>query len=208
MAPDQLVRAIGCSIERAIVWAPALSIAMQKFGIDSKTEIATFLAQVCHESAHLTRLTENLNYSALGLATVWPSRYLDRTTGQPNSLAWALHRRPAAIANNCYANRMGNRDEASGDGWRYLGRGPIMITGAKNYDLCGKAIKVDLLNKPELLLEPEYGALAAGWFWYVNKLDAHDDDYSLLRETKIINGGTTGLVERQALFNNIIKGLA
>lgn len=205
MAPKQLVAMIGCPISVATLWADALTQAMKKFDIEGNVEIASFLSQLSHESANLTRLTENLNYSAEGLANTWPLRYRDRKTGKPNLLALSLHRRPVAIANNCYANRMGNRDEASGDGWRYRGRGPIMITGTNNYRNCGLAIGVDLLADPDLLLTPKYGALSAGWFWHVNNLDIHDDDFCVLQETKIINGGKTGLADRQRIFNRILN---
>ncbi len=205
MVPTQLARALMCSADRATLWCDPLNAAMRKFGIVGPIETTSFLAQISHESGNLSHFTENLNYSALGLCNTWPSRYRDHTTGKPNALAYALHRRPTAIANHTYANRMGNGDEASGDGWRYRGRGPIMITGVNNYRKCGDAIGVDLLQHPELLLEPKYGALAAGWFWHVNGLDAHDDDFSVLRETKIINGGTTGLTDRQNQFNRILR---
>lgn len=205
MVPTQLAQALMCSSDRAMLWCDPLNAAMRKFGIVGSVETASFLAQLSHESADLTRLTENLNYSALGLCNTWPSRYRDHKTGKPNALAYALHRRPTAIANHCYANRMGNGNEASGDGWRYRGRGPIMITGLSNYRACGLAIGADLVSHPELLLDPKYGALAAGWFWHVNGLDAHDDDFDVLRETKIINGGTTGLADRQNQFNRILR---
>jgi len=211
MSPAQLAAAIGCTVDRAAKWHPHIAEAMKRFDITTPNEMASFVAQLAHESSHLSRLEENLNYSADGLAATWPARYRDKETGKPSQLALLLHRRPAAIANNCYANRMGNGDIASGDGWRYRGRGPIQITGKANYERCGKAIGVDLLNNPELLLEPRAGALSAGWFWHVNGLDKHDDDASVLAETKIINGGTNGIAERQKFFNIALaafKGVA
>lgn len=206
MTPQQLANAIGCSVDRAKKWQPHLINAMQKFGISGRVETASFLAQIAHESAKLSVLEENLNYSADGLAKTWPHRYAQN--GKPNGLALRLHRTPKAIANNCYANRMGNGNEASGDGWFYRGRGPIQITGKNNYIACGSAIGVDLLRSPDKLLEPEYGALSAGWFWHVNGLDKHDDDFDVLAETKIINGGKNGLKERQAFFNTALRALA
>lgn len=205
MTPEQLSSAIGCSLDRARKWQPHLIKAMTKFGITEKTEIASFLAQIAHESALLAVMEENLNYSAQGLAKTWPQRYSQN--GQPNTLALRLSRNQQAIANNCYANRMGNGNEASGDGWRYRGRGAIQITGKNNYRACGLAIGIDLLNSPDKLLEPEYAALSAGWFWHVNGLDKHDDDFNVLAETKLINGGTHGLKERQELFNKAIRAL-
>lgn len=207
MTPAQLVNWIQCPLRIAEIWAPTLTAAMVRYGISGPNETASFLAQLAHESGHLTRMVENLNYSAQGLAATWPARYRDRTTGKPNALAWNLHRRPEAIANNCYANRMGNGNEASGDGWRYRGRGPIQITGKNNYRACGQSIGVDLLANPDLLVDPKYGALSAGWFWQVNGLDKHDDDFCVLAETKIINGGTNGLADRQRIFDRIIKNV-
>lgn len=208
MSPTQLAAAIGCTLDRAAKWHPHIVEAMTRFDITTPNEKASFLAQLAHESAHLSRLEENLNYSADGLAATWPARYRDKATGKPNQLALLLHRRPAAIANNCYANRMGNGDVASGDGWRYRGRGPIQITGKANYERCGKDIGVPLLDKPELLLEPSAGALSAGWFWHVSGLDKHDDDASVLAEAKIINGGTNGLAERQKFFDIALKAIS
>jgi putative chitinase len=208
MSPTQLAAAIGCTLDRATKWHPHIAEAMARFDITTPNEMASFIAQLAHESAHLSRLEENLNYSADGLAATWPARYRDKATSKPNQLALLLHRRPVAIANNCYANRMGNGDVATGDGWRYRGRGPIQITGKSNYERCGKAIGVPLLSNPDLLLEPRAGALSAGWFWHVNGLDKHDDDASVLAETKIINGGTNGLAERQKFFNIALKAFS
>lgn len=207
MTIDQLAAAIGCTRARAEKWHHYLVAAMAKFNIVTVNEMASFIAQLSHESAKFSRLEENLNYSADGLAKTWPSRYKDRQTGKPNQLAQLLGRRPEAIANNCYANRMGNGDPASGDGWRYHGRGPIQLTGKYNYLRCGKAIGIDLVKNPEALLHPEAGTLAAGWFWQTNGLTEVDDDFDQLRETKIINGGANGLAEREALFKQALSAL-
>jgi len=204
---EQLAKAIGCTVDRAEKWHPYITAAMTKFGIDTINEMASFIAQLSHESAKFSKLEENLNYSADGLAKTWPGRYKDKATGKPNQLAQLLHRRPEAIANNCYANRMGNGDPSTGDGWRFRGRGPTQLTGRNNYLKCGQAIGIDLVANPDALLQPEAGALAAGWFWQVNGLDAVDDDFSQLQETKLINGGTTGLAEREALFKQALAAL-
>lgn len=206
MSPLLLIKAIGCTSDIAERWAPALTDAMQAHGIVTRNEIASFLAQVAHESALLRRLEENLNYSAEGLAATWPTRYR-APNGKPNAVALSLARRPSAIANHCYAKRMGNGDVASGDGWKYRGRGPIQITGRDNYKACGDALGVDLIAKPELLLEPIAGAFSAGWYWKSRGLDKHDDDESVSAETKLINGGTHGLPDRQALFDRALKAL-
>jgi putative chitinase len=207
MTPQQLAEAVGCHIDRAIKWHPAIVATMEKFGITSVNEQASFLAQISHESNRMATVEENLSYSAEGLAATWPSRYKDKTTGRPNQLAMLLHRKPISIANNCYANRMGNGDVASGEGWRYRGRGLIQLTGKSMYKKCGDAIGVDLVASPDLLLKPEYAALSAGWFWQYAGLDRFDDDEDVLKETRIINGGTNGLADRQKKFDQALAAL-
>lgn len=201
---EQLTNAIGCHKDRAAKWLPHINATLQRFGIDSINEISSFLAQTNHESAGFSQLSENLNYSAEGLAATWPNRYRG-ANGKPNALALSLHRKPAAIANDCYAGRMGNI--MVGDGWLFRGRGLIQITGRANYKKCGQYLGVDLLSNPDLLLTPEYASLSAGWFWHVNGLDKNDDDVSMMAETKIINGGTNGLADRQVKFNKALKAL-
>lgn len=129
---QQLLQIFPNAGPQAGVFVGALNRGMTRFGITSPVRAAAFLAQVGHESGQLTRLVENLNYSARGLAANWPSRYLG-ADGQPNALAQRLARNPRAIANNAYASRNGNGDEASGDGWWYRGRGLLQITGRANY---------------------------------------------------------------------------
>lgn len=185
------------AMTRARQWIDPLTAAMTRFGITTPARIAAFLAQISLESAGLTRIVENLNYSAQGLAATWPHRYaVGGRNGprpyQPNALALRLHRNPEAIANNCYADRMGNGPEARGNGWRYRGRGPKQITGHDNYAACGKGIGLDLLNNPDLLLQPSHGAAAAGWFWSSNGLSALADKGDFAGITRAINGGLIG----------------
>jgi putative chitinase len=203
-----LAKALGILVARAEKWAPYLEEAMQAYGITTINEQASFLAQIAHESARLTRLEENLNYSAQGLANTW-ARFsvTGKRGGAPTIKAQSLARKPRAIANFVYANRMGNGSELSGDGWKFRGRGPIQLTGRKMYLKCGTSIGVNLLSNPDLLLQPQYGIKAAGWFWKEHGLDRFDDDYDVTRETRIINGGEHGLKERQALFNQALKAL-
>jgi putative chitinase len=204
---QQLAASIGCHVDRAAKWHPHLIAAMAKYGITTTEEIASFLAQISHESGMLAVLEENLNYSSDGLAKTWPGRYRDKATGKPNQLALMLHRRSISIANNCYANRMGNGDVASGDGWKYRGRGLIQLTGKAMYKKCGYAIGLDLINSPDLLLQPAAAAMSAAWFWHVNGLDQLDDDESILAETRVINGGTIGLIDRQKKFDKALSAL-
>ncbi len=201
-----LSKAIGITLARAEKWVQHINEAMGEFGIDSFNEQASFLAQIGHESALLSRMDENLNYTSDGLAKTWKARFA-RPDGKPNVKAISLHKKPQAIANCVYANRMGNGSEASGDGWNYRGRGLIQITGKNNYEACGKALGIPLLKNPDLLLQPKYAALSAGWYWQARGLDKYDDDEDVTSETKLINGGTNGLKDRQALFDRAFQVL-
>lgn len=180
---------------------------LRRFSLTTPTRQSAFLAQTAHESAGFTRLTENLNYSATGLATTWPGRFRG-ADGQPNALARALHRRPEAIANVVYANRMGNGPEAYGDGWRYRGRGLLQITGRAQYQRCGAALGLPLVEQPDLLAQPEPAVLSAAWFWQVNGLNELADAGDFETITRRINGGLNGLAERRALWAKFREALA
>ena len=172
-----------------------LNRAMARYKIDSKVRAAAFLAQIGHESAGLTALSENLNYSAQGLANTWPSRYKG-SDGKPNALAINLARKPEQIANHTYANRMGNGDPESGDGWKYRGRGYIQTTGRSNYAKLTAAVGTNFLAVPDLLLQHEYAALAAAFYWSDNNLNDLADIGRFDLITRKINGGTHGAADR------------
>ncbi|HEJ2200336.1 TPA: glycoside hydrolase family 19 protein, partial [Pseudomonas aeruginosa] len=167
---QQLLQILPNAGPRAGVYVGPLNRGMTRFGITSPVRAAAFLAQVGHESSQLTRLVENLNYSAQGLAATWPSRYVG-ADGQPNALAQRLARNPRAIANNAYASRNGNGDEASGDGWRYRGRGLLQITGRANYRAAGAGLGQPLEQEPELLEQPEWAVISAAWWWASHDLN-------------------------------------
>lgn len=202
MAPlteQQLLQILPNARPVAGVFVPALNRAMARYRIDSPVRRAAFIAQVGHESGQLRRLAENLNYSAAGLAATWPGRFRD-SAGQPNALAQRLARRPEAIANHVYAERLGNGPTALGDGWRYRGRGLIQLTGRNNYRACGEAIGADLIANPELLEQPEWAAMSAAWFWSSNGLNELADAGRFDEITRRINGGTHGQAQRLALW--------
>lgn len=184
-------------------WSQALTIACNRFGVTGKDSAAAFLGQIAHESRELTRLEEDLTYSGPRLMAVWPMRFPTLGDAAP------YVRNPRALANRVYANRMGNGDEASGDGWTYRGRGPIQATGKKNYTAFFKALKAEM--KPELLLTPEYGALFAAWFWAANgaQLIAHDGvtENEFASITRIVNGGKEGLRERMTYWKRAQEAL-
>lgn len=177
-----------------------LNQAMARWGIVTRPRIAAFLAQAAHESAELTRLEENLNYSAEGLMRTWPKRFTPE-------LAAACARKPEAIANVVYSGRMGNGDVGSGDGWLYRGRGIFQLTGRANYRDCSIAIAGDadtLLLNPELLVTPLYACESAGWFWESRGLSDLAERSGFEEITRKINGGLHGLAERVGYWNRAI----
>lgn len=200
IAPAQLLD-LGATWPHADTFAPLLSAAADRYQIDTPQRIACWLGQLAHESGSFRRLDENLNYSAEALARTWPARYADRSGG-PNATAQRIARDPVAIANLTYANRLGNGDAASGDGWRYRGRGLIQLTGRSNYQACSEAIGLDLINYPNRLESPRVAALSAAWFWHRHQLNPLADRpasiASITRLTRAINGGTNGLTDRIA----------
>lgn len=183
-------------------WTDALNESMEAFEITSALRIAAFLAQVAHESGGFRRLVENLSYSAAGLRKTWPKRF------PSDELAQRYARKPERLANFVYANRLGNGGEASGDGWRFRGRGLIQVTGRSNYRAAGAALGLELEGQPEALEEPRHAARSAAWFWRssgLNELadvsgDRVHDEEDFVRITKRINGGTTGLLERMRFW--------
>jgi putative chitinase len=175
------------------VFVHTLNDAMARFKIEGRLRVAAFLAQIGHESGQLRTLVENLNYSAEGLVRTWPKRFNLVT-------ATSVARKPEQIANIVYASRLGNGPAATGDGWRYRGRGLIQVTGWVNYQACGSALGLDLLTKPDLLEQPIYAALSAAWFWSSNGLNELADAGQFETITCRINGGLNGQPERLKLW--------
>jgi putative chitinase len=166
---------------------------MSKFGINTIDRLAHFLAQCHHESGGFTKVRENLSYSVSGLKKVFPKYFKDR---DPKAYSKA----PQALANYVYANRLGNGSEASGDGWKYRGRGYIQLTGKDNYRAFDAFVDDDILVGGPDLVATKYPLLSAAWFWSVNKInnlaDAGIDVDVITRVTKKVNGGHKGLHER------------
>ena len=164
------------------------------FGIDTPLRMAHYLAQVVYESQYLKRTDENLNYSADGLLRTF-GRYFTTATAREYA------RQPERIANRVYASRMGNGPEASGDGWRYRGRGYIMLTGREKYtrfnesDVCTE----DVVRKPDAPMKFPLNQVVAGWFWEQPDLNALADSDDADAITRRINGGTNGLADRKFL---------
>jgi len=171
-------------------WCSALNLILPDYEINNNLRCAAFLAQCIHESGGFVFLTENLNYRAESLMKVWPRHFPNLT------IAKQYERNPEKIANKAYANRMGNGDESSGDGWRYCGRGLIQLTGKSNYQAFADSIETPLEVIPGYLQTFEGAVQSACWFWETNNLNALADKKDILGLTKKINGGTIGLDDR------------
>jgi putative chitinase len=171
-------------------WMSALNDTFARFVIATPRQQAAFIGQCGHECGHFKTLEENLNYRAETLMKLWPKRF--PTLEVANGYA----RNPKKIANKVYADRMGNRDEASGDGYRFRGRGCIQLTGYANYFHAGKALGVDFVREPDLVATPTYAALTAGWFWSTHTCNDLAEAQNWTALTKKINGGTIGLQDR------------
>ena len=171
-------------------WVDALNATFQRFNIDTPVRQASFIGQCGHECGNFKVLEENLNYRAEALMRLWKGRF--PTIEIANEYA----RNPKKIANKVYASRMGNRDESSGDGFRFRGRGCIQLTGHANYFHAGKACGVDFVMEPDLVATPQYAAMTAGWFWDTHKLNQFADVRDFKTMTKKINGGFIGLDDR------------
>jgi putative chitinase len=171
-------------------WVEPLNETFNRFGILTPRQQAAFIGQCGHECGNFKILEENLNYKAATLMRLWPKRF--PTIEFANQYAG----NPKKIANMVYANRMGNRDEASGDGFRFRGRGCIQTTGSANYFHAGKALGVDFIMEPDLVATPQYAALTAGYFWSTHGCNALAEAADWVKLTKKINGGTIGLDDR------------
>ena len=176
-----------------------------KFQINTPLRLAHFLAQCGHESGGFRVTQENLNYSAKGLNGIFKKYF------PTEAAAAAYARQPQKIANKVYANRMANGSEASGDGYKFRGRGYIQLTGRDNYTQFGKAIGEDIVNNPDVV-SGKYALLSAAWFWSKNGLNKLADggatDAVVTSITKRVNGGTIGLADRIKHFKEYYHLLA
>ena len=176
-----------------------------KFGINTPLRVAHFLAQCGHESGGFRVTQENLNYSAKGLNGIFKKYFPTEAAATPYA------RQPQKIANKVYANRMANGSEASGDGYKFRGRGYIQLTGRDNYTQFGKAIGVDIPSNPDAVAST-YALASAAWFWSKNGLNKLADggatDTVVTSITKRVNGGTIGLPDRIKHFKEYYHLLA
>jgi len=179
-------------------WYTALKQCLPDYEINTPQRIAAFLAQCAHESGGFKFLKENLNYQAASLMRVWPRYFPDMATAQ------AYAHNQEKIANRAYANRMGNGDEASGDGLRFCGRGLIQLTGKTNYQAFADSIETPLEDVPAYLATFEGAVQSACWFWENNNLNQYADSGDITTMTKRINGGTLGLEDRQKHYQHAL----
>jgi putative chitinase len=181
-------------------WYDPLSKILPKYDINTTLRVSAFIAQCAHESGQFMIVQENLNYSADGLNKIF-SKYFVKAGRDANAYA----RQPEKIANIVYANRMGNGDTASGDGWKHRGRGLIQLTGKDNYTLFAKSINMTI-DQAIAYLETKEGAIeSACWFWTKNNLNVLADTQDMKSLTKRINGGFNGLEDRMAYYKKALS---
>ena len=182
-------------------WYHALEQALPDYDINTPQRVAAFIAQCAHESGGFRALKENLNYRAVTLRKVFPKYF-------PNDdIANQYAQKPELIANRVYGNRMGNGDEASGDGFRYCGRGLIQLTGKQNYQNFADSIETPVEDVPEFLATFEGAVQSACWFWEANNLNQWADKSDIVTLTKRINGGTIGLEDRKKHYEHALHVL-
>lgn len=179
-------------------WADALEPFLAASGITTLKRIAMFVGQCAVESADFSRLEENLHYSAQRLCAVFPTHFTPEFAAQ-------CAENPEAIASVVYAGRMGNGDVASGDGWRYRGRGLIQLTGKATYTSLARADRRAI--EPDWVATLTGAAASACWFWTSRHLNNFADGWEITGATRVINGGTNGLEDRLARCNAALKAI-
>jgi len=174
-------------------YVDAINQTAEKYQLVTKARLVMFLANILHETGDLTRFSENLNYSSTALVATWPSHF-------DVSTAIKYQRNPQAIANRAYANRMGNGNEVSGDGWKYRGRGAIQITGHDLYQALATAQGMTMDEVLNWIVSPLGAIESAGWYWTRAKCNAFADRGDVVGCRKTVNGGTIGLDDVQARY--------
>ena len=182
-------------------WAADLSAPLHRAGIITARRLGAFLGQVAFESVGFTVMAEDLNYSAFRMMQVWPSHF---GAADPNAYA----HNPEALGNFIYANRLGNGDEASGDGYRFRGAGLIDLTGRGQFALFGESVGLTAEAAADWARPPAGAAASACWFWNLKGLNALADGWELTALTQKINGGLNGLADRKSLCNSALSYLA
>ena len=209
LTPELMRAATGCTPSVAQTWARPLSEAARKFGIVTAARWTDFLAQVGHESSGFTRTVENLNYQAARIVQVWPHRF--RSAADASIYA----QNPRGLANTVYGGRLGNVQ--GDDGWRFIGRGLLQVTGRANYAAVTDLLREagidcpDFTQDPAALAEPRWAALSAAAWWKHQGLNELSDRGEFTKQTIRINGGTHGLddrMRRRELARAALMGLS
>jgi putative chitinase len=185
-------------------WFEAIAEILPEYEINTRPRVAMFIAQCAHESGGFRAIKENLNYRAPSLRKLFSKYFPDDAMAARYA---GMSKKQEAIANRIYANRMGNGDEASGDGYRYCGRGLIQLTGKNNYTLFAGSLEMPVEEVPEYLATFEGAVQSACWFWETNNLNQWADKGDVLTATKRINGGTIGLEDRIKHYNHALHVL-
>lgn len=203
MNAEQLARVALIPMARAELWVGPLLDGMVAYEINTVSRQAAFIAETSYESAAYTALVENLTYpNAQRIADVWPSRF-----ASAHDAAYYV-RKPEALANFVYSNRLGNGDEESGDGWLYRGRGCIMGTGRAFYEWLSTQLGENFVAAPQLLEQPPMAALASACWWADKGLNEIADTGAIDRCTRIVNGpAMLGRLDRWRIFNRGLKVL-
>jgi putative chitinase len=203
---DDLLRIVPGAKGNAEEFVVPLNAAMEKFGITTPVRQAAFIAQAAHESDEFQALDEHLHYRNLARVRAIFKRHF--ITMRDADVEGYMNT-PEMFASRIYANRLGNGDEASGDGWKYRGRGLFQITGKDNYRSCGTGIGSDLISMPEKLIEPRFASLSAAWYFRVNGCVSLADSGDFEAITKRVNGpAMLGQEERLAYFDKGMEVLA
>jgi putative chitinase len=182
-------------------WHEALSQLLPDYDINTPRRIASFVAQCAHESGGFMVLKENLNYKPATLRKIFKNYF--QSDAIANDYASRLNKQ-MHIANRAYANRMGNGDESSGDGWRFCGRGLIQLTGRNNYQAFADSLEMNINDVPEYLATFEGAAQSACWYWETNSLNKWADSGDIKELTRRINGGYIGLEDRIKHYNHAL----
>jgi putative chitinase len=178
-------------------WQPVIATACDKYTINTPLRIAGFLSQIGYESTLFTRTTENLNYSAAGLLATFPSLFNSVTAAQ-------YANNPQMIANLVYANKLGNGNEASGDGYLFRGRGLIQLTGRQNYTACGTALGIDFVSNPDLVANSDNAAMVSSWYWNSRAINDPADAKDINGITRRVNAQELGIGTRETYYNQAI----
>ena len=195
MITAEQLRQVGIGSE----WADPLNEAFDRYKISTLEEQACFMGQFSYECNNFKSLEENLNYKPETLMKLWAKRFPTMQDAQ------VYAHQPEKIANHIYSNRMGNRDEASGDGWRFRGSAICQLTGHDNFYHAGKDLGIDLVMNPDLARTPKWAAPIGGWFWSTHGCNQLAQNNEFDKLTERINGGLFGAEERVEKIKQFLK---